>query len=102
MSRAEKLRAIAERTGKPLHWYGYAMELRASGALEEARDVFGRVHGLDGDYHPAYFMRAQVHEELAEIDEARGALEIGIAKALAAGDDDAVREMRAMLDVLPE
>lgn len=99
--RIETLRALAEKKQKPLHWYGLAMELRAAGRLREALEVFQRVHGIDAAYVPAYFMRAQVHEELDEIEEARAALERGIEAAVAAGDEHAASEMRSMLDTLP-
>lgn len=99
--RIESLRALAEKKNKPLHWYGLAMELRAAGRSREALEVFQRVHGIDPGYVPAYFMRAQVHEELGEIEEARAALEKGIEAAVAADDDHAEREMRSMLDTLP-
>lgn len=99
--RIESLRQLAEKKQKPLHWYGLGMELRAAGRLEEAVEVFQRVHGIDPAYVPAYFMRAQVHEELGQIDEARAALERGIEAAVAADDEHAALEMRSMLDTLP-
>lgn len=99
--RIESLRQLAEKKQKPLHWYGLGMELRAAGRPREAIDVFQRVHGIDPGYVPAYFMRAQVHEELGEIDEARAALERGIEAAVQADDEHAASEMRSMLDTLP-
>src|SRR5690606_19521067 len=95
------LRLLAEKKQKPLHWYGLGMEVRAVGRLEEALEIFRRVHSLDADYVPAYFMRAQVHEELGQVDDARAALELGVTKAEQAGDEHAASEMRSMLDTLP-
>lgn len=99
--RIESLRQLAEKKQKPLHFYGLGMELRAAGRLAEAVEVFQRVHGLDGDYVPAYFMRAQVHEELGQVDDAKAALEEGIAVAERVNDEHAAAEMRSMLDTLP-
>lgn len=99
--RIESLRQLAEKKQKPLHWYGLGMELRAAGRLEEAIAVFRKVHGLDADYVPAYFMRAQVHEELGQLDDARAALDDGIAIAVRVDDEHAAGEMRSMLDTLP-
>lgn len=99
--RIASLRALAEKKQKPLHWYGLGMELRAAGRMEEALEVFQKVHGLDAAYVPAYFMRAQVHEELGQPDDARRALDEGIAVADRTGDDHAASEMRSMLDTLP-
>ena len=100
--RIEALRALAERKNKPLHWYGVAMELRAVGRLEEALEGFDRVRALDANYVPAWFMRAQVLEELERVDEARETLDGGIELADRIGDDHAAGEMRSMLDLLPE
>jgi len=100
--RIATLRQLAAKKGRPLHWYGLGMELRAAGQLDEAVLVFGRVHALDEAYVPAWFMRAQTHEELGQLDEARAALERGIAHAEAAGEDHAAGEMRSMLETLPE
>lgn len=99
--RIQTLRELAERKNKPLHWYGLAMALRDAGESEEAVLVFRRIHKLDPEYVPAYFMRAQVHEERDEVSEARAALEEGIEVAVRTGDDHAASEMRSMLDTLP-
>lgn len=99
--RIESLRALAERKDKPLHWYGLAMALRGAGRADEALEVFRRVHHKDPAYVPAWFMRAQLHEERGELDEARAALEEGIAIADREDDDHAAAEMRSMLDTLP-
>lgn len=99
--RIRTLRELAERKNKPLHWYGLGMALRDAGESDEAIATFRRVHDLDPDYVPAWFMRAQVHEERGELDDARAALERGIEVAERVGDDHAASEMRSMLDTLP-
>ena len=101
-NRIQTLRELAERKNKPLHWYGLAMALRGEGALEEANDTFARIHELDRTYVPAWFMRAQVLEELEKIAEAQDALTMGIALADSQGDEHAAAEMRAMLETLRE
>jgi len=100
--RLAQLRAIAEKSKKPLASYGLAMEYRSHGRLEEAVAWFERVHAMDRDYVPAYFMRAQVLAERGQTDVARAALEAGIAAATRVGDDHALSEMRGMLDTLPD
>ena len=98
--RIRSLRALAERKNKPLHWYGLAMALRDADETDEAIATFHRVHDIDPRYVPAYFMRAQVHEERGELDEARRALERGLEVAAAVGDEHAAAEMRSMLEGL--
>jgi tetratricopeptide (TPR) repeat protein len=102
VDRIDKLRSLAERKDRPLHWYGLAMELRAAGRLDEALATFERIHTIDERYVPAYFMRAQVLEELDRAAEARDALTDGIARADEQGDGHAAEEMRSMLDTLVE
>ena len=101
-NRIQMLREMAERKNKPLHWYGLAMALRGEGALQEAHDTFARIHELDRTYVPAWFMRAQVLEELEKIEAAQDALEVGIALADSQGDEHAAAEMSAMLENLRE
>jgi tetratricopeptide (TPR) repeat protein len=100
MPRLEDLQAIAQRSKKPLPWYGLAMEYRSLGRLEEALATFARVHELDARYVPAYFMCAQVHAERGDVAAAKAELERGIAVARAVGDAHAEGEMQAMLETL--
>lgn len=100
MSRIEQLAVIAHKSKKPLPWYGLAMEYRSVGDLAAAVTTFEKVHALDPTYVPAYFMRAQVHEERGERARAQDALEKGITAARAVGDAHAVSEMQSMLESL--
>lgn len=100
--RIDMLRTLALRKNAPLHWYGLAMALRGAGRSDEALLAFRRVHEVDADYVPAWFMRAQLHEERGEEEAARAALEEGIARAEEAGDAHAAAEMRSMLDTLAD
>lgn len=101
MPSLEQLLAIAGRSKKPLPWYGVAMEYRAQGRLDDAIATFERVHALDPNYPPAYFMCAQVHAERGDTARARAELTAGIAAARAVGDAHAEGEMREMLGTLP-
>jgi tetratricopeptide (TPR) repeat protein len=98
--RLDDLLAIAQRSKKPLPWYGLAMEYRSLGRSDDAISTFEKVHTLDPSYVAAYFMRAQVHAERGELDRARDALRAGIAAAEKANDAHAVGEMQAMLEGL--
>ena len=100
--RIQMLRELAAKKNKPLHWYGLAMALRGEGALQEAHDTFVRIHELDNTYVPAWFMRAQVLEEMENYEASRQALASGISLAEAQGDEHAVAEMRSMLDAMQE
>ena len=100
-SRIAELEKIAAKSKKPLPWYGLAMEYRSAGRLDDAIATFQRLHAMSPDYVPAYFMRAQVHEEQGDLDAARAALTTGIAAAKRVGDAHALSEMTTMLDSLP-
>jgi tetratricopeptide (TPR) repeat protein len=101
MSRLEDLKRIAEKSKKPLPWYGLAMEYRSVGDYAASVETFERVHLIDAKYVPAYFMCAQVlAEHLAQPERARAELERGIAIALEVGDAHAADEMRGMLETL--
>lgn len=100
-SRIEELEKIAAKSKKPLPWYGLAMEYRSAGRLDDAAATFRKTHAIAPDYVPAYFMRAQVHEEQGDLDAAREALQAGIEVARRVGDGHALSEMTTMLDSLP-
>lgn len=100
--RIQSLRALAAQKNRPLHWYGLAMALRQSGDHDEALGIFHRIHELDPHYVPAWFMRAQLHEERGEWRDAHEALRRGIFVAEQVGDAHAAGEMQAMKDSLPE
>lgn len=99
--RLEALRALAARKPTPLHLYGLGMELRSCGRVDEALGVFADLHVRFRNYVPAYFMRAQVLDELERYEDARRALAEGMLIAEEEGDEHALLEMRSMLDTLP-
>jgi tetratricopeptide (TPR) repeat protein len=99
--RLAELQKIAGRSKKPLAWYGLAMEYRGQGDYQRAVETFTRVHEIDANYVPAYFMCAQVYaEHLSRTDLARAELLTGIERARAVGDTHALSEMQGMLDSL--
>jgi Tfp pilus assembly protein PilF len=100
MPKLEDLQAMALRSKKPLPSYGLAMEYRNLNRLDEAITTFERVHQLDPNYPPAYFMRAQVHAERNEVDSAKAALVVGMKAAQLVGDDHAYGEMDSLLQSL--
>lgn len=100
--RIKMLRELAERKNKPLHWYGFAMALRGEGETLAALEIFERIHELEPDYIPAWFMRAQVLEEMQELEASCAALQTGISLADAQGNAHAAAEMRSMLESLQE
>jgi tetratricopeptide (TPR) repeat protein len=102
MSRLEQLEKIAQRSKKPLPWYGLAMEYRSVGDVDRALGTFQRVHELDASYVPAYFMCGQLLAELGRAAEARDELHRGLAVARDVGDAHAMGEMRSLLDTLDD
>jgi Tfp pilus assembly protein PilF len=100
MNRLESLQRIAAKSRKPLPWYGLAMEYRSAGDVTQALATFARVHEIDVNYVPAYFMCAQLLAEQGREDEARRELERGIAVARVVGDTHALGEMTGLLDTL--
>lgn len=100
MARIDDLIAIANRSKKPLPWYGLAMEYRSLGRGADAVITFRKVHDLDPRYVAAYFMCAQVLAEAGDTDAARAELEQGARVAREVGDTHALGEMQAMLETL--
>ena len=100
MPSLEQLLALAGKSGKPLLWYGVAMEYRSLGRPDEAVATFRKVHELDPRYVAAYFMCAQVLAERGDTEQARAELKAGMAQAREAGDGHAEAEMRELLEAL--
>ena len=100
MPSLEQLLAIAGKSGKPLPWYGVAMEYRSLGRLDEAIATFQKVHELDPRYVAAYFMCAQVHAERGHVEQARAELQAGMVQARDVGDSHAEGEMRELLETM--
>lgn len=101
-SRLEMLKKmVAGGSQDPFHHYALAMELRNGVEdLEASLAAFGATRDRFPDYVPTYLMAAQVAQELERDDEARAWAEQGIARAEAAGDDHAKRELSQLLMLL--
>jgi tetratricopeptide (TPR) repeat protein len=80
--------------------YGLAMELAGQGKAEAALEEFETLLANDPDYTAGYFMAAQTLSEAGKTPEAIQKLRAGIESAKRAGNQHALSEMQAMLDVV--
>jgi Tfp pilus assembly protein PilF len=80
--------------------YGLAMEFAAKGETDAALQQFETLLGNDPEYTAGYFMAAQTLSNAGRNVEAIGKLKAGIDCAKRAGNQHALSEMQAMLDVL--
>ena len=90
-------RIAAERPADPFPLYGLAMELRRTGAVEEALAAFAQLAARAPDYVPQYLMHGQLLVELGRAEEARAVLERGRQAAADKGDAHAASELAAAL-----
>lgn len=84
----------------PFPRYGYAMELKNLGRLDEAAAAFDELERRFPDYVPQYLMHHNVLLALRNKDGARAVCERGIAAASRKGDAHAAGELRGALDAL--
>jgi thioredoxin-like negative regulator of GroEL len=77
--------------------YGLAMECANSGDSAAADENFKAIIASNSDYVAAYFQYGQFLARAGRSDEARSALEAGIAAAQRTGDAHAQSEMAAAL-----
>jgi tetratricopeptide (TPR) repeat protein len=80
--------------------YGLAMEYRNGGDLEGAVREFRAIIDANPDYSPAYFHGGQTLERLGRPDEARALYETGVEVTRRKGDQHALSEMQAALDLV--
>ena len=80
--------------------YGLAMEYRNAGDLEAAVREFRALMAANPDYAPAYFHGGQTLERLGRDEEARELYRKGIETTARKGDQHALSEMQAALDLL--
>jgi tetratricopeptide (TPR) repeat protein len=80
--------------------YGLAMEYRNGGDLESAVREFRAIIDANPDYSPAYFHGGQTLERLGRADEARALYETGVEVTRRKGDQHALSEMQAALDLV--
>lgn len=91
---------IAKGSEDPFVHYARAMELRSLERLDDALGAYQAVMARFPDYVPSYLMAGQVAEQLGRVDEARAALEAGVAAAQRTGDGHALGELRGLLATL--
>jgi tetratricopeptide (TPR) repeat protein len=80
--------------------YGLAMEYRNGGDLDGAVREFRAIIDVNPDYSPAYFHGGQTLERLGRPDEARALYETGVEVTRRKGDQHALSEMQAALDLV--
>lgn len=80
--------------------YALAKELVSEGDIASGIAAFDRVLGLNPDYVPAYFQKAQALAGEGDVEAARNVLAEGLVVAQRVGDDHAAGEMTAYLDTL--
>ncbi len=80
--------------------YGLANEYGRSGDLPGAVAEYESLLAENPDYHAAYFHGGQTLEKLGRIDEAREYYRRGVAVTTRLGNQHALSEMQAALDIL--
>jgi len=101
MSRLETLRRLAsQRPDDPFPQYGLAMELRRTGANDEALAAFHALETSAPDYVPQYLMHGQLLAELGRKPDARAVFERGATAAARKGDGHAASELKGALEEL--
>ena len=81
--------------------YGLAMEYVKAGELDQAVAEFRAVQSIDPGYSYAYFHGGQTLEKQGLFDEARQSYEKGVEASRNKGDQKALSELQAALDLLP-
>jgi Flp pilus assembly protein TadD len=101
VSRLETLKQMVEQSPSDAFLrYGLAMEHRNSGDLEGAVREFRALIEVNPDYSPAYFHGGQTLEKLGRPEEARALYEKGVEVTRRNGDQHALSEMQAALDLV--
>jgi predicted Zn-dependent protease len=91
---------LAQEPANALARYGLAMELASQGRADDALVEFNKLIAAQPDYTAAYFMAAQTLSNAGRNEEAVTRLKDGIASAARTGNQHALSEMQAMLDVI--
>lgn len=101
-SRIDVLRSLIEQNPADAFMrYGLAMEYVKAGQFEQAVNEFREVTVKDPSYAYAYFHSGQTLEKQGLFDEAKDWYEKGIEAAGRKGDQKALAELRAALEMLP-
>ena len=100
-ARIDAIRKIMESTpNDPFPRYGYAMELKNLGRLDEAVAAFAEMEQRFPDYVAMYLMHHNALVALRRKEDARAVCERGIAAAQRKGDGHAAGELQQALDAL--
>jgi tetratricopeptide (TPR) repeat protein len=100
-TRLEALKSMVEQNpADSFLRYGLAMEYRNSGDLDGAVREFRGLIAANPDYHAAYFHGGQTLERMGRLDEARSLYEAGVEVTRRKGEQHALSEMQAALDML--
>ena len=91
---------VAQKPTDTFARYGLAMEYRNTGDLESAMREFRELMAIAPDYSPAYFHGGQTLERMGRIEEAREVYTNGVEAARRGGNQHALGEMQAALDML--
>lgn len=103
MNRKAKIEAmLAETPDDSFLRYSLAMELRSEGNQEQSLQVLGDLVRAEPPMVAAFFMAAQQHVEMGNIESARELLRSGIEEARRQHDQHAAAEMSELLMGLGE
>lgn len=80
--------------------YMIALEHGKADDTEQAIAWLDKTLALNANYHYAYFQKAKMLDADGEANEALAVLDVGIAKASAAGDAKALGELRELRSVI--
>ncbi len=95
-------RYLGENPNDSFARYGLALEYANANETDRAMAEFDRLLEINPDYTAAYQMSAQTLIKAGRSEQARSALEIGIACAQRTGNQHAAREMQGMLEEISE
>jgi Tfp pilus assembly protein PilF len=100
-NRIEVLRSMLEQDpNNGFARYGVAMEYVNQGDNESAVREFDTLLSADPNYVAAYYHAGRALEKLDRIDDARAMYESGISAARRKGDQHALSELQAALDMV--
>ena len=101
MPRVDRLKAMLAKEPEDLFLnFSLAMELAKADQQEECLAQFARVLELNPDYVAAYFHKGKALMKMRRMDEAKSALQEGIAAAGRCGDHHAESQMKQLLDAM--
>ena len=99
--RMQQLQTMLEaEPGDTFVLYSLAQEHAKLGEYEQAIEFYDRTIAIDAHYCYAYFHKARCYEEMDDVAAACETLRVGLERAREAGDEQAIREIQVMLDLL--